>query len=127
MLGRPGATLLQVGPATLPLWHLRVQVGAPDAELGPVGPSASRGLSGLGGRGSVGEGSRAREWLPGGARHDPAARSAAPGLGQILPRALRHGLPLVDVERLPQPPLVEALGRQYGVDVDLGDEIEVHG
>ena len=38
-----------------------------------------------------------------------------------------HGLPLVDVEKLPQPPLVEALGRQYGVDVDLGDEIEVHG
>jgi len=38
-----------------------------------------------------------------------------------------RGLPLVDVDRLPQPPLVEALGRQYGVDVDLGDEIEVHG
>ena len=38
-----------------------------------------------------------------------------------------NGLPLVDVDRLPQPSLVEALGRQYGVDVDLGDEIEVHG
>src|SRR5437870_3201496 len=90
VLGRRDGTSLHVGPATLPLWHLRVEIGTPDAELGPVVPNASRGLSGLGGRGSVGEGGRAREGLPGRARHDPAAGGAAPDLGQILPRALRQ-------------------------------------